>query len=138
MIVDDRLWFHSVIQTGDLPSFLQILQIPMSSLLARKIRVRLLFMYFFNLILKSVLLGGFSLRDRQLYLLQVFMPKSGSGLKPTLSGLSIMVLVYAAPINSSLVTNVLFVQLADVEEVLMCIELDPLLCIFGIFCLTFH
>ena len=47
LIVDDRLWFHSVIQTGDLPSFLQILQIPMSSLLARKIRVRLLFMYFF-------------------------------------------------------------------------------------------
>ena len=138
MIVDDRLWFHSVIQTGDLPSFLQILQIPMSSLLARKIRVRLLFMYFFNLILKSVLLGGFSLRDRQLYLLQVFMPKSGSGLKPTLLSLSIMVLVYAAPINSSLVTNVLFVQLADVEGVLMCIELDPLLCIFGIFCLTFH
>ena len=33
LIVDDRLWFHSVIQTGDLPSFLQILQIPMSSLL---------------------------------------------------------------------------------------------------------
>ena len=32
LIVDDRLWFHSVIQTGDLPSFLQILQIPMSSL----------------------------------------------------------------------------------------------------------
>ena len=31
LIVDDRLWFHSVIQTGDLPSFLQILQIPMSS-----------------------------------------------------------------------------------------------------------
>ena len=29
LIVDDRLWFHSVIQTGDLPSFLQILQIPM-------------------------------------------------------------------------------------------------------------
>ena len=26
LIVDDRLWFHSVIQTGDLPSFLQILQ----------------------------------------------------------------------------------------------------------------
>ena len=35
LIVDDRLWFHFVIQTGDLPSFLQILQIPMSSLLAR-------------------------------------------------------------------------------------------------------
>ena len=50
-----------------------------------------------------------------------------------------MVLVYAAPpINSSLVTNVLFVQLADVEGVLMCIEVDPLLCILGIFCLTFH
>ena len=47
LIVDDGLWFHSVIQTGDLPSFLQILQIPMSSLLARKIWVRLLFMYFF-------------------------------------------------------------------------------------------
>ena len=23
LIVDDRLWFHSVIQTGDLPSFFQ-------------------------------------------------------------------------------------------------------------------
>ena len=84
LIVDDRLWFHSVIQTGDLPSFLQILQIPMSSLLARKIRVRLLFMYFFYSILKSVLLGGFSLGDRQLYLLHAFTPISGSGLKPTI------------------------------------------------------
>ena len=55
LIVDDRVWFHSVIQTGDLPSFLQILQIPMSSLLARKIYV------FFYSSLKSVLLGGFSL-----------------------------------------------------------------------------
>ena len=55
LIVDDRLWLHSVIQTGDLPSFLQILQIPMSSLLARKIYV------FFYSSLKSVLLGGFSL-----------------------------------------------------------------------------
>ena len=27
LIVDHRLWFHSVIQTGDLPLFLQILQI---------------------------------------------------------------------------------------------------------------
>ena len=36
-----------------------------------------------------------------------------------------MVLVYAAPkLNSSLVTNVLFVQLEDVEGVLMCIELQ--------------
>ena len=36
-----------------------------------------------------------------------------------------MVLVYAAPkLNSSSVTNVLFVQLEDVEEVLMRIELD--------------
>ena len=83
LIVDDRLWFHSVIQTGDLPSFLQILQIPMSSLLARKIRVRLLFMYFFYSILKSFLLGGFSLGDRQLSLLHAFTPISGSGLKPT-------------------------------------------------------
>ena len=62
----------SIIQTGDLPSFLQILQIPMSSLLARKIRVRLLFMYFFYSILNSVLLGGFPLGDRQLYLLHAF------------------------------------------------------------------
>ena len=60
LIVDDRLWFHSVIQTSDLPSFLQILQIPMSSLLARKIRVRLLFIFFYS-ILESVLLDGFSL-----------------------------------------------------------------------------
>ena len=38
-IIDDRrLWFHSVIQTGDLPSFLQILQIPMLS--ARDIKLR--------------------------------------------------------------------------------------------------
>ena len=37
-----------------------------------------------------------------------------------------MVLVYAAPkLNSSLVTNVLFVQLEDVEGVLMRIELQP-------------
>ena len=49
-----------------------------------------------------------------------------------------MVLVYAAPINSSLVTNVLFVQLEDVEGVLMRIELDPPPCILGIFCLNFH
>ena len=40
LIVDDHLWFHSVIQTGDLPSFFQILQIPMSSLLARDIKLR--------------------------------------------------------------------------------------------------
>ena len=84
LIVDDRLWFHSVIQTSDLPSFIQILQILVSSLLARKIRVRLLFMYFFYLILKSVLLGGFSCGDRQLYLLHAFTPISGSGLKPTI------------------------------------------------------
>ena len=44
-----------------------------------------------------------------------------------------MVLVYAAPkLHSSLVTNVLFVQLEDVEGVLMHIELDPPLCILGI------
>ena len=50
-----------------------------------------------------------------------------------------MVLVYAAPkLNSSLVANVLFVQLEDVEGVLMRIELDPLPCILGIFCLNFH
>ena len=50
-----------------------------------------------------------------------------------------MVLVYAAPkLNSSLVTNVLFVQLKDVEGVLMHIELDPLPCILGIFCLNLH
>ena len=67
LIVDDRLWFHSVIQTGDLPSFLQILQIPMSSLLAREIRVRLLFMYYFYSILKSVLLRGFSLGEWSKY-----------------------------------------------------------------------
>ena len=49
-----------------------------------------------------------------------------------------MVLVYAAPkLNSSLVTNVLFVQLEDVEGVLMRIELDPPPCILGIFCLNF-
>ena len=50
-----------------------------------------------------------------------------------------MVLVYAAlKLNSSLVTNVLFVQLEDVEGVLMRIELDPPPCILGIFCLNFH
>ena len=59
-------------------------QIPMLSLLAQKIRLRLLFMYFFYPIPKSVLLGWFSLGDRQLYLLQAFMPISGSGLKPTI------------------------------------------------------
>ena len=52
---------------------------------------------------------------------------------------SIVVLVYAAPkLNSSSVTNVLFVQLEDVEGVLMRIELDPPPCILGIFCLNFH
>ena len=74
LIVDDCLWFHSVIQTGDLSPSLQIIQISMSSLLARKNRVRLLLMYFFYSILKSVLLGGFSLGDRQLYLLHAFTP----------------------------------------------------------------
>ena len=50
-----------------------------------------------------------------------------------------MVLVYAAPkLKSSLVTNVLFVQLEDVDGVLMRIELDPPPCILGIFCLNFH
>ena len=50
-----------------------------------------------------------------------------------------MILVYAAPkLNSLLVTNVLFVQLEDVEGVLMRIELDPPPCILGIFCLNFH
>ena len=50
-----------------------------------------------------------------------------------------MVLVYAAPkLNSSLVTNVLFVQLEDVEGVLMRIELDPPSCILRILCLNFH
>ena len=44
-----------------------------------------------------------------------------------------MVLVYAAPkLNSSFVTNVLFVQLEDLEGVLMRVELDPPLCILGI------
>ena len=41
-------------------------------------------MYFFNSIPKSVLLGGFSFGDRQLYFLHVFTPISGSGLKPTI------------------------------------------------------
>ena len=37
-----------------------------------------------------------------------------------------MILVYAAPkLNNSLVTNVLFVNLEDVERILMRIELDP-------------
>ena len=50
-----------------------------------------------------------------------------------------MVFVYAAPkLNSSLVTNVLFLRLEDVEGVLMRTELDPLRCILGIFCLNFH
>ena len=62
---------------------------------------------FFYSVLKSALLGGFSLGDRQLYLLHAFTPISGSGLKPP-SCLSIMVLVYAAPkLNSSFITNVL-------------------------------
>ena len=59
VIVDDRLWFHSVIQTGDLPSFLQILQLMRSSLLAWKIRVRLLFMYFFIQFSRVSFLAGF-------------------------------------------------------------------------------
>ena len=75
-------------------------------------------MYFYHLIPKSVLLGGFSLGDRQLYLLHAFAPVSGSGLKPTILFEYCLVLVYAAPkLNSSLVTNILFVQLEDVERV---------------------
>ena len=51
----------------------------------------------------------------------------------------VMVLVYAAPkLISSLVTNVLFLQLKDVEGVLIRIELDSPACILGIFCLNFH
>ena len=43
-----------------------------------------------------------------------------------------MVLVYAAPkLNSSLVTNVLFVQLEDVEGVLMRIEMKILMEVSG-------
>ena len=75
-------------------------------------------MYFYHLIPKSVLLGRFSLGDRQLYLLHAFAPISGSGLKPTILFEYYLVLVNAAPkLNSSLVTNVLFVQLEDVERV---------------------
>ena len=45
-----------------------------------------------------------------------------------------MVLVYAAPkLNSSLVTNVLFVQLEDVEGGLMRIDLDPPPCILRVY-----
>ena len=50
-----------------------------------------------------------------------------------------MVLVYAVlKLNSSSGTNGLFLQLEDVEGVLMRIELDPPPCILGIFCLNFH
>ena len=50
-----------------------------------------------------------------------------------------MVLVHAAPkLNSSLETNVFFVQLEDVEGVLKRVELDPLPCILGTFRLNFH
>ena len=93
---------------------------------------------FFYLIPKSILLVGFhsgidncicSMHSRQ-WVVVVWNRQSCS---------SIMVLVYAAPkLNSSLVTNVLFVQLEDVEGVLMRIELDPPPCILGIFCLNFH
>ena len=90
----------------------------------------------FYSILKSVLLGGFSLGDRQLYSLHAFTPISGSGLKPT-----ILFKYHGSCLCSSrtkLVANVLFVQLEDVEGVLMRIELDPPPCILGIFCLNFH
>ena len=46
--------------------------------------VRLLFMYFFYSILRSVLLGRSSLGDWQLYLPHAFTPISRSGLKPTI------------------------------------------------------
>ena len=59
-------------------------QIPMLSLLARKTPLRLLFMYFFYSIPKSVLLGWVSLGDQQLYLLHALTPISGSGLKLTI------------------------------------------------------
>ena len=90
----------------------------MSSLLARKIRVRLLFMYFFYSIPKSVPLGWFSLRERQLFAPSIYANKWLWFKTNNLVRVSIMVLVYAAPkLNSSLVTNVLFVQLEDVEGV---------------------
>ena len=101
-------------------------------------RKAFVYVFFFYSILKSVLLGGFSLGDRQLYLLHAFTPISGSGLKPTIL-FEYHGSWYAAPkLNSSLVTNVLFVQLEDVEGVLMRIELDPPSCILGIFCHNFH
>ena len=82
LIVDDGLWVHSVIQTGDLPSFLQILQIHV--VFSSEDSGKTFVYVFFYSILKSVLLGRFSLGDRQLYLLHAFTPISGSGLKPTI------------------------------------------------------
>ena len=73
MIVDDRLWF--VIQISDLPSFLQILQIVVSSEDSGKTFVDVFFLFDSQ----SVLLGGFSHGDRQLYLLHAFTLISGSG-----------------------------------------------------------
>ena len=77
-------------------------------------------------------------REWQLYLLHAFTPISGSGLKPTILFEYHGSCLLSSRLNSSLVTNVLFVQLEDVEGVLMRIELDPPPCILGIFCLNFH
>ena len=102
----------------------------MSSLLPFKIRVRLLFMYFFFIRFSRVSFwAGFHSRMDI-----VFAPCIHANKWESCS--SIMVLVYTVPkLNSSLVTNALFVQLEDVEGVLMRIEPDPPPCILGICCL---
>ena len=84
LIVDGRLWFHSVIQTGDLPSFLQIFTDTDVIVISLEDSGKTFVYVFFYSILKSVLLAGLSLGHRQLYLLHAFTPISGSGLKPTI------------------------------------------------------
>ena len=73
--------------------------------------------FFFFSIPKSVLLGGFSLGDRQLYFLHAFTPISGSGLKQTILIEYHGSCLYAAPkLNSSLVTNKITLSLHSLQS----------------------
>ena len=95
-------------------------------------------MYFFLFDSQECPSGRVFTRGSTLYLLHAFTPISGSGLKPTILFAYHGSCLCSSKLNSLLVTNVLFVQLEDVEGVLMRIELDPPPCILGIFCLNFH
>ena len=67
MIVDDRLWFHSVIQTGDFAVISSSLTDTDVIVVSSEDLGKTFVYVFLYSIPKSVPLGWFSLRDRQLF-----------------------------------------------------------------------